>query len=96
MKSRMKKDVPLPVRVIENTVRLLRQAADDRPLTPRLKRKLSQVAAELEVRARLTKDGQVRIPKRLTLAVLRGIAFLAHFHKEIGEVARALMGMKDK
>src|SRR5207245_2307545 len=96
MKSRMKKEVPLPVRVAEKTARLLNQAAADRPLTPQLKRKLSQAAAELEVRVRLAEDGQAKIPKKLTLVVLRCIAFLAHFHKEIGEAASALMGSKDK
>jgi hypothetical protein len=89
-----KKEVVLPVRVAEQTARLLKQVADNRPLTPRIRRKLSQAAAELEVRISLTSDGQVKIPNKLMVAVLRGIAFLVHFRTEIQEVASALMSIK--
>ena len=88
--------IKLPVRVVEDAVNLLRQVSEDRPLTPRLKRKLSQVAAELEVRVKLADDGQVRISKKLTLLVLRGMAILVHFHGEIKEVASVLIGIKDR
>ena len=95
MKSK-KKDVLLPVRVAEQLARLLKQAAEDRPLTPRIRRKLSQAATELEVRASLENDGRVKITKKLMVAVLRGITFLVHFRNELKGVASALMGMKDK
>ena len=70
MKSK-KKDVLLPVRVAEQLARLLKQAAEDRPLTPRIRRKLSQAATELEVRASLENDGRVKITKKLMVAALR-------------------------
>ena len=96
MKSKRKKEVVLPVRVAEQTARLLKQVANDRPLTPRIRRKLSQAAAELDVRIGLTNDGQVKLPKKLMIAVLRGIAFLVHFRTEIKEVASALMSIRNK
>lgn len=96
MKRPLKKEVSLPVGEAEQMVRLLKQVAQDRPLTPRIRRKLSQLAAEMEVRISLLKEGQIKISEKLLVAVLRAIAIMVHFQKEIREVASVLMSRKDQ
>lgn len=90
------KEVALPVRVAEETAHLLKQIAANRPLTPRIRRKLSQAAAELDVRIGLANDGQVKVPNKLVIVMLRGITILVHFRKEIKEAASALMSIGTK
>ncbi len=96
MKNKLKKEVSLPVGEAEQMVRLLKQVAENRPLTPRIRRKLSEAAAGIQTRVSLLKDGQVKVSEKLLVVALRGISLLVHFQKEIREVASVLMGMKDK
>ena len=87
------KNVVLSVGEASKTVELLKRAAAEKSLTTRLKSKLSQAAAELEVRVRLARDGQVSIPKKFVRMVLQGMVYLVHFRREIREVANSLIGI---